>query len=427
LNASSDQPPSTNPSIGKVQGLSGESAISGSPASRTAAARTDSPAQSIPGAAASKNEGGNSTIAVVASIIGDISVGVVKLICAALTGSQAMVSEGIHSIVDSGNAALVLLGIHQSKKGADEDHPFGHGKELYFWTLVVAVLVFTVGGGISFIEGVNYIQAITPETQLTDPLINIIVIAIAACIEGTTLGIAVRQFNKARGDMGPIEFIRNAKDPSLYSVVLEDTAAEIGLALAFFGVTLSHVFDNAYIDGIASILISLLLMAVGMILLLETRKLLVGEGLNKPETRQIIEIVESNPHVVDCGRVLTMYMGPHQLLVTIDANFSLTSSAMDILLAVDDIEANIRREFPDATRVFIEVESLRNVRAQAQAFEEMESEAEEELEREERENDLESAQEEEASELEDVRGNDDGGQEDSSYDEKLHIGPFTLG
>lgn len=422
MNRSSDQPPSTHPSIGKAAGLSGISATSDSGTQPAASPDTfSSAASSIPGAAASKNEGGNSTLAVVASIIGDVAVGVVKLICAAITGSQAMVSEGIHSIVDSSNAALVLFGIHQSKKGANEDHPFGHGKELYFWTLVVAVLVFTVGGGISFIEGVNYLRGIKPDTVLVDPMINIVVIAIAACIEGTTLVIAVRQFNLARGDMKPFEFISSAKDPSLYTVVLEDTAAEVGLLFAFLGVTFSHLFDNPFFDGIASILISLLLMTVGMILLHETKKLLIGEGLNKPETRQIIEMVESNPHVVDCGRVLTMYMGPHQLLVTIDANFSLASSAMDILLAVDDIEAKIRRAFPDATRVFIEVESLRNVRAQAQAFEEMESEAEEELER---ESELESAQEEDASALDNVT--DGPASDDPNADEKLHIGPFTF-
>ena len=141
---------------------------------------------------------------------------------------------------------------------------------------------------------------------------------------------------------------------------------------------LGHVFDNPYIDGIASVLIAFLLMAVAFILLTETKELLIGEGLNKPETRDVIEIVESNPYVVDCGRVLSMYMGPHQLLITIDANFDLESDAVDILRAVDDIEAQIYERFPDATRVFIEAEGIRQVRAQSQLFEQMESEAEEE-------------------------------------------------
>ena len=203
--------------------------------------------------------------------------------------------------------------------------------------------------------------------------------------------------------------------------MLEDTAAETGLLIAFLGITLSHAFNNPYIDGIASVLISLLLMAVASVLLIETKKLLVGEGLNKPETRRIIEIVEANPHVVDCGRVLTMYMGPHQLLVTIDANFKLTSSAHDILVAVDNIEAGIRKEFPDATRVFIEVESLRNVREQAQEFEEMESDIEEEQERDE---ELASAQADDASELDNASS--DAPKLGDKDDEKLHVGPFTV-
>lgn len=433
MNAKSDQPPSTKNATDAERAHSAEArpealaSAAGLGVGAQGAANPDAPhvqnpaGQPIPGAAATQQEGGNSTIAVVAAIIGDILVGIVKLIAAAITGSQAMVSEGIHSIVDSGNAMLVLFGIHQSRKGADEDHPFGHGKELYFWTLVVAVLIFAVGGGISLMEGINYLRSITPETQLSDPTANIIILCIAAVIEGVTLSIAIRQFNKARGDMGPLEFIGYAKDPSLYTVVLEDTAAETGLLIAFLGITLSHAFNNPYIDGIASVLISLLLMAVASVLLIETKKLLVGEGLNKPETRRIIEIVEANPHVVDCGRVLTMYMGPHQLLVTIDANFKLTSSAHDILVAVDNIEAGIRKEFPDATRVFIEVESLRNVREQAQEFEEMESDIEEEQERDE---ELASAQADDASELDNASSN--APKPGDKDDEKLHVGPFTV-
>lgn len=322
---------------------------------------------------------GNSTVAVVAAIIGNILVGAVKFVTAALSGSAAMLSEGIHSIVDSGNGILVLFGIRQSRKAPDESHPFGYGKELYFWTMVVAVLIFMVGGGVSLWEGISHLRAITPDTKLGDPTLAIAIILIAGTIEGITLGIALREFNKARGDMGPIRFIEQAKDPSLYTVVLEDTAAETGLIFALCGVVFSHIFDNPYIDVAASILISFLLMGVAVILLTQTKKLLVGEGLNKPQVREIVRIVEENPYVVDCGRVLSMYMGPKQLLITIDANFNTSASVIQILQAIDSIEAGIRAEFPDATRVFIEVESLRQVQAQAQAFEEMESEIEEEL------------------------------------------------
>lgn len=384
------EPPSTQATVGTstVSDSANSATVSGTATSAGTAAPTAStaavgtspivPATTAPQAEKPKEEG-NSLVAVIAAIVGNVLVGIVKFVAAGLSGSAAMFSEGIHSIVDSGNGALVLLGIKRSKHSPDEEHPFGYGKELYFWTLVVAVLIFMVGGGVSLMEGISHLQAITPDTKLGDPTLSLIVIGIAMVIEGITLSIAIKQFNKARGDMGPLKFISHTKDPSLYTVVLEDTAAETGLVLAFLGITTAHIFQNPYLDVAASICISFLLMIVAVILLTETKKLLVGEGLNKPETRQVVEIVESNPYVVDCGRVLSMYMGPKQLLITIDANFNPSASVIQILQAIDNIEAGIRAEFPDATRVFIEVESLRQVQAQAQAFEEMESEAEEEL------------------------------------------------
>lgn len=319
--------------------------------------------------------GGESKIAVVAAVIGNICVGVVKFIAAAISGSAAMFAEGIHSIVDTGNGLLVLLGIRRSSKAPDEDHPLGHGKELYFWTMVVAVSVFAIGGGVSCYEGIIHIMAITPETRLGDPTMSIVVLLIAACIEGASLTVALKQFNKVRGDMKPIAFIRYCKDPSLYTVVLEDSAAEAGLLIAFIGIVAGHLLDNPYLDSIASILISLLLMTVAVILLRETKSLLVGKGLNKPETRQVVELVQEDPAVVDCGQVLSMYMGPSQLLIMIDANFRRDCSADEVLDAIDHIEARIRDAFPGATRVFIENESLKQVRRQAVEFETMESRA----------------------------------------------------
>ncbi len=344
----------------------------------------EAPAPQDGGAAAAQQKG-SSTIAVIAAICGNILVGIVKFIAAFITGSQAMISEGIHSIVDSGNGILVLFGIHQSKKPSDEDHPFGYGKELYFWTLVVAVLIFAVGGVISLVEGVSHLVHIE-DARLSDPLPSLVILGISAVIEGTTLAVAVKQFNLARGKVSPLKFIDHCKDPSLYTVVLEDTAAETGLLIAFAGIVASHVTGNPLYDSLASIAIALLLMVVAAVLLTQTKALLIGEGLNKPQTRRVIEIVESDENVVDCGRVLSMFLGPHDMLLTIDANFSPSVPAVQILRSIDRIEAGIRAEFPDATRVFIEVESLKSVQDQALAFEMMESDdEEEEREREERE------------------------------------------
>ncbi len=312
---------------------------------------------------------GESRIAVIAAIFANIAIGIVKFIAAGISGSSAMISEGVHSIVDSGNGVLILFGMKQSMRPRDAEHPFGYGKELYFWTLVVAVLIFALGGGISIMEGVKSILAVVPGETMGDPTVNYIVIAISAAIEGSSLFVAVRQFNQARGDMSPLTFIKEAKDPAMYTVVLEDSAAELGLVIAFLGIFFGHLLGNPYFDGSASVLIGLLLCSVSVILLKETKGLLIGEGMKHEELEEIQQLVERNQSVMTCGRILSMYIGPGDLLITIDATFLPTASAHDILLAIDDIEAAIHRRFPQTGRVFIEVESLKRTQAQRLEFE----------------------------------------------------------
>lgn len=312
---------------------------------------------------------GESTVAVVAAIIANIAIGIVKFIASAISGSSAMFSEGVHSIVDSGNGMLVLLGIHRAKKPADPVHPFGHGKELYFWTMVVAILIFALGGGVSMWEGIQAVREVGPDTKLGDPTMAYIVLAISMVIEGVSLSIAIKQFNAARGKTSPLKFIKEAKDPSLYTVVLEDTAAETGLVLAFLGVFLGHAFNNPYLDGIAAICIGLLLAGVAAILLRETKGLLIGEGLNLQEVEEVQRITESDPAIERCGRVLSMYMGPENLVVNIDAGFRPGIPSDEIPAAVDRIEAGIKARFPQARSVFIEAEGLKTVQLQHDAFE----------------------------------------------------------
>jgi cation diffusion facilitator family transporter len=304
-------------------------------------------------------------VSVIAAIIGNILVGIVKFIAAAISGSAAMISEGIHSIVDSGNGILVLFGMNRSKKEPDYLHPFGYGKELYFWTLVVALLIFLLGGGISLYKGVNScIEVYNGTHTLGETTLNYIVLVAAMIIEGTSLFVAVKQFNQARGEVGPLRFIRDTKDPSLYTVVLEDSAAELGLVVALLSTFLAQMTGNMYFDGVASIIIGLLLCFVAIILLRETKGLLVGEGMMHQSLDEVRDIVESDPRVVSCGRILTMYMGPQSLLIAIDATFKNTISAHDVLLAVDEIERKILQRWPQTTRVFIEAESMRQVVAQ---------------------------------------------------------------
>lgn len=305
----------------------------------------------------------SSVSSIIAAIMSNILVGIVKFIAAAFSGSAAMLAEGIHSVVDSGNGFLVYLGVKRSQKKADVEHPFGYGKELYFWTLVVAIVIFALGGGFSIYEGVRHMMM--PERELGDATLNYIVITLAAIIEGASLYVALKNFNRARGSKSPLEFIHNAKDPSLFTVVLEDSAAELGLVFAFLGVFLSHTFNNPMIDAVASVFVGLLLALVSVVLLRESKELLIGEGLSSEELKIVNKIVEKNSFIVECGRILSMYMGPHDLLLAIDVTFGQKTTRDEAMQAVDDIEMEITQRFPDATRIFIESETLRYTQVQA--------------------------------------------------------------
>lgn len=301
---------------------------------------------------------GESARAVIAAILANIAIGIVKFIAAAISGSSAMISEGVHSIVDSGNGVLIMLGMKRSQRKPDLAHPFGYSQELYFWTLVVAIMIFALGGGVSMYEGIQRIMEITPDTTLGDPLLNYIILGISAVIEAVSLSVALREFNAARGEMKPLQFIKEAKDPSLFTVVLEDSAAEAGLLLAFLGTFLGHLTGNAYFDGIASVLIGALLAFVAVVLLRETKGLLIGEGLRADELVEISQIVTGDPSVIACGRILSYYLGPRDLLVTIDVTFDELVGRNGIDAAIDRIERSIVRSFPQTTRIFIEPENL---------------------------------------------------------------------
>lgn len=314
---------------------------------------------------ASDDQHGESPKAVIAAVLANVAIGIVKFIAAFISGSSAMVSEGIHSIVDSGNGLLILFGMKRAERKPDLAHPFGYSHELYFWTLVVAVMIFALGGGFSMYEGVSHIMHITPKTTLGDPTLNYVIIAISAVIEGVSLSVALREFNAARGDVSPLRFIREAKDPSLFTVVLEDSAAEMGLLFAFLGTLLGHLTGNPYFDGIASVLIGVLLACVAIVLLRETKGLIIGEGLSADELQRVSRLVEADANVVECGRILSLYLGPHDLLVAIDATFAEGTDRDAIDESVDSIERAIVEALPQTTRIFIEPEDLGHTQAAA--------------------------------------------------------------
>lgn len=310
---------------------------------------------------------GGSKTTVVAAIIGNFIIAVIKFVAAGITGSSAMISEGIHSLVDTGNGGLLLLGMDRAKRPADEEHPFGHGKALYFWTLVVSVSIFGIGGGMSLYEGISHIRHVAPNVTMSDPTTNYIVLGIALLVEGWSFSVALREFLKVKGSKGAWEYVRGSKDPSTFTVLFEDSAAMAGLVFAFLGVFFGHLLGNPYLDGVASIAIGAILMGVAFVLAFESKGLLLGEGVDSEALADIRRRVMADQAVEDVGDILTMYIGPHALLVNLGVQFRSGSTMEEIHNAIGRIEADLMGAYPACTRIYIEAESLRPALTDAQA------------------------------------------------------------
>jgi cation diffusion facilitator family transporter len=298
-----------------------------------------------------------STKAIYAAIGANFAIAVSKFTAAAFTGSSAMISEGIHSLVDSGNGGLLLLGLSRSQRPADAAHPFGYGKELYFWTLIVAILIFAVGGGISAYEGLLHI--LDPE-PVASPAWNYSVLGLAVLFEGYSLYVAFKAFQSAKGDKDFWHSIRTSKDPTTFTVLFEDSAAMLGLLVALLGVYLAHNFNNPYFDGAASIGIGIILAAVAVFLAYETKGLLVGEGADPEMLEDIRRLAESDPGVDRVNRALTMYFGPHTILLAMDLKFAKHLTAVEVEQSIERLEEAIRNRYPDVKHIFIEADSLRS-------------------------------------------------------------------
>jgi cation diffusion facilitator family transporter len=293
----------------------------------------------------------NSKVAVYGAIAANVAIAVTKFAVAGMTGSSAMLSEGIHSAVDTFNGVLLLVGLKLSQRPATPEHPFGHGKELYFWGLIVAVLIFGLGGGLSFYEGVQQVRHPRP---MQNPMWNYVVLGIAAVFEGSSFVIALRQFLKQAGNTPFWEALHRSKDPTTYTVLAEDSAALIGLVVAALGIALSQRFDKPVLDGTASLIIGLLLAGVAVALIWESRSLLIGEGIRPETARAIRSIALAQPKVRDVGRVLSMYVGPDDVLVTMDLDFDDGTAAADAGAAIAAIERQVRERYPMIKRLFIE-------------------------------------------------------------------------
>jgi cation diffusion facilitator family transporter len=298
-----------------------------------------------------------SALVVYAAIAANFAIAIAKFVAAAVTGSSAMFSEGIHSVIDTGNEGLLLLGLKRSKKPPDEQHPFGYGKELYFWSLIVAILLFGIGGGLSVYEGVVHIRR--PE-ELRDPIWNYVVLAVALVAEGCSWWIAIRKLLQDRtSKVNVFRAFRRSKDPTVFVVVGEDTAALLGILVAAAGVYLSHQLRAPWIDGAASIVIGLILAAVAVMLVYESRALIVGEAADPILVSDVHAIVARDPAVLRTRPPLTMQMAPDEVLLNMDIQFRRDLSADALIAAIDRIEAAIRKQHPSVSRIFLEVEAVR--------------------------------------------------------------------
>lgn len=297
---------------------------------------------------------GSSKTVIYAALAGNGLIAVIKFVAAFYSGSSAMLSEGIHSLVDTGNQGLLLYGLKRSQQPADEDHPFGYGAELYFWAFVVALLIFSVGSGVSIYEGIQKILHPHPMENIS---INFIVLGLALVFEGAAWYIAFRAFESTRGKQGFVEAIQRSKDPTVFTVLFEDSAAMLGLMVAAAGIAGAHYLDLPWLDGAASILIGVILAITAIVLAIETKGLLIGEAAATELTGDIKAIVEATPTVDVLNEIRSLHRGPNDVLLALSIDFENNLTAGKVEDAIYQLELAIKQRFPVVRRLFIEVQS----------------------------------------------------------------------
>jgi cation diffusion facilitator family transporter len=288
---------------------------------------------------------------VLAALAANSGIAVTKLIAAVISGSTSMLAEGIHSVADTGNQLLLLLGLSRSEKPPDEDHPFGHGKERFFWTFVVALMLFSVGGLVSITRGVTGLEHREEPPGLW---LGVVVLLLAAVFEGSALRVALRTFNRDRGKRSFYAGLRRAKDPETLTVVFEDTAALSGLAAAMAGLVLSQVLDDSRFDAAGAIVVGVILMVVAFALARESRDLLLGESATREVRQAIREAIEACGDVEEIRDFLTMHVGPDQILVNVEIAFRDGLDTDGVEAAIRDVERRVQEAVPTVGRIFVE-------------------------------------------------------------------------
>lgn len=288
-----------------------------------------------------------------AALIGNSLIALTKFAASGWTGSSAMLSEAIHSLVDTGNQGLLLYGLRRSKRPADLRHPFGYGMELYFWSFVVAILIFAVGAGISLYEGV--LKVLEPH-PIKDAYVNYLVLSVAIFFEAGAWWIAFKEFRKTKGALGYLAAVRASKDPAVFTVLFEDSAAMLGLLFALIGIALSQVLGMPIFDGLASIAIGLVLAGVAMLLAYECKGLLIGEAASETLLRGARRLIEAEPKVRGINELRSMHLGPRDVLLAVSVDFDDRVAAGEVEETLYRIERRLKQQYADIRRVFIEIQ-----------------------------------------------------------------------
>ncbi len=291
---------------------------------------------------------------VYAALVGNSLIAITKFAAGSYTGSSAMISEAIHSLVDTSNQGLLLFGIARSRRPADDAHPFGYGMELYFWAFVVAILIFGLGAGISFYEGFHKLAEPSPISNFG---VNYAVLGAAMIFEGVAWTIAYREFNRLRGNRGFLEEVRRSKDPTIFTVLFEDSAAMLGLVAAFVGLLAVQFLHLEWADAAASIAIGVILTLTAAGLAYETKGLLTGEAASPSTVKAVRQMALDEPLVCAVNELRTVHFGPNDILAAISLDFEDRSNLVGIEETVDRLEGRIKEKFPDITRIFVEVQS----------------------------------------------------------------------
>lgn len=293
---------------------------------------------------------GESRTVLFIALAANLGIAIAKFVAAAITGSAAMLTEGFHSVVDSLNQILLLYGEKRAARPPDAAHPAGYGRELYFWSFVVAILIFATGAGLSIYEGVTHLIEPSPPR---DPFVAYLVLAVSVMLEGTSWVVAMRAFGATKGDQGWWQAIRRSKDPPAFIVLFEDSAAVAGLVIAGAGIFLSHATGDGRWDGIASIAIGLVLGVVAILLARESKDLLIGERASPELVRAIAARFDGRAEVTKVGTILTVHLGPRSVFVAADVDFvdSVPVGRIETLIA--DVEAELKRDWPEIGALYI--------------------------------------------------------------------------